>query len=69
MSSQKTMMVSSGGGGLPIFPAQPHAMDELVEKVIYTSAEFLFYILVCITLTHRQKVCISYTERGSQEQM
>ena len=27
------------------------AMDELVEKVIYTSAEFLSYILVCITLT------------------
>ena len=26
-------------------------MDELVEKVIYTSAEFLSYILVCITLT------------------
>ena len=50
------------------FPSTGHA-DELVEKVIYTSAGFLFYILVCITLTHRQKVCILYTESGSQEQM
>ena len=50
------------------FPSTDH-VDELVEKVIYTSAGFLFYILVCITLTHPQKVCISYTETGSQEQM